>query len=209
MCIDFVIRLSNWKGIALYILYFAALNGFYVGVPIAFRLVNRRSRSVSGCPLTVLEQLVLKVPFVFSLHTKGIIKYNVQLVRGIVLFAWKKVGQMRWWCLSISKRVSNNHFFMVAFLVWTLSSLRNCTLVKYSFLKRRNWNKWTKLARAKEKKKVKNFTMFEVHSFFIFTHCYYFLMKLVLLILVKNTNLYTVVTSDCSVLNVLLFFEQI
>jgi hypothetical protein len=51
--------------------------------------------------------------------------------------------------------------------------------------------------------------MFEVHSFFIFTSLLLFLMKLVLLILVKNTNLYTVVTSDCSVLNVLLFFEQI
>ena len=51
---------------------------------------------------------------------------------------------------------SNNHFLMVElFRVWIESSFRNCTLVKYSFLKRRSWNKWTRIGITNRKRKYR------------------------------------------------------
>ena len=58
---------------------------------------------------------------------------------------------------SSSKRVaSNNHFLIVAlFRVWMEISFKKRTLLKYSFLKRRNWNKWTNIGMTSRNRKYR------------------------------------------------------
>ena len=59
--------------------------------------------------------------------------------------------------VSNNKRVANNNLFLILelFRVCTASSLRKRTFVKKEVLKRRNWNKWTKIGTINKKRKYR------------------------------------------------------
>ena len=59
--------------------------------------------------------------------------------------------------VSNNKRELRSSHFLIfeLFRVCTESAFRNWTLVKYSFLKRRNWNKWTKIGTINKKRKYR------------------------------------------------------